>query len=71
MFGDLVVFDTTYRTNKYDMICVPFVRMNHHSKNVMFCCGFLMNEKIGSFVWLFKAFLKSMGRKHPITVMID
>ena len=24
-FGDLMVFDTTYRTNKYGMICAPFV----------------------------------------------
>jgi len=45
--------------------------MNHHSKNVMFDCGFLMNEKIWSFVWLFETFLNSMGGKHPITVMTD
>ncbi|XP_010696071.1 protein FAR1-RELATED SEQUENCE 5-like [Beta vulgaris subsp. vulgaris] len=30
VFGDLVVHDTTYRTNKYGMICGPFVGMNHH-----------------------------------------
>ncbi|XP_021767605.1 protein FAR1-RELATED SEQUENCE 5-like [Chenopodium quinoa] len=35
-FGDLMVFDTTYRTNKYGMICAPFVGMNHHCNNVMF-----------------------------------
>lgn len=29
-FGDVVIFDTTYRTNKYDMICAPFVGINHH-----------------------------------------
>ena len=71
LFGDLVVFDTMYRMNKYDMICAPFVGMNHHSKNVMFGGGFFISEKIGSFVWLFQKFLKSMGGKHPITVMID
>ena len=71
LFGDLVLFDTTYRVNNYDMICAPFVGMNHYSKNIMFGYGFLMNEKIGSFVWLFKTFLKSIGGKHPIIVMID
>jgi len=50
-------------------MCAPFVEMNHHSKNVMFGCEFLLNEKIESFVWLFKTFLKSMGGKHSITVM--
>jgi len=47
LFGDLVVFDITYCTNKYDMICAPLVVLNHH---VMFCCGFFMNEKIESFI---------------------
>ena len=28
LFGDLLVHDTTYRTNRYDMICGPFVGMN-------------------------------------------
>ncbi|KAM1052993.1 hypothetical protein PS2_000527 [Malus domestica] len=31
--GDVVVFDTTYRTNRYNMICAPFVGVNHHWKN--------------------------------------
>ncbi|XP_019161905.1 PREDICTED: protein FAR1-RELATED SEQUENCE 7-like [Ipomoea nil] len=71
LFGDLLVHDTTYRTNKYDMICGPFVGMNHHCMNVMFGCGFLMNERIESFVWLFRAFLRSMNGKCPQTIMTD
>uniref|UniRef100_A0A7N0RBL2 SWIM-type domain-containing protein n=1 Tax=Kalanchoe fedtschenkoi TaxID=63787 RepID=A0A7N0RBL2_KALFE len=71
LFGDLVVHDTTYRTNKYDMICGPFVGMNQHTNNVMFGCGFIINERVESFVWLFQSFLKSMGDKAPITIMTD
>jgi len=40
LFGDLVVFDTTYRTNKYDMICAPFIGVNNYAMNVMFGCSF-------------------------------
>ena len=29
-FGDVVVFYTTYRTNKYNMICAPIVGVNNH-----------------------------------------
>ena len=29
-FGDIVCFDTTFRTNKYNLICAPFVGVNHH-----------------------------------------
>ncbi|CAH9087349.1 unnamed protein product, partial [Cuscuta epithymum] len=67
-FGDVVIHDTTYRTYKYDMICGPFVGLNHHCKNIMFDCGFMLNEKVESFVWLFQTFLKSMGGKRPITL---
>ena len=29
-FRDVLCFDTTYQTNKYNMICAPFVGVNHH-----------------------------------------
>ncbi|KAK4592468.1 hypothetical protein RGQ29_016852 [Quercus rubra] len=50
-FGDVVVFDTTYRTNKYNLICTPFVGVNHSWQNVMFGCAFLLDETIDSFKW--------------------
>ncbi|XP_056695553.1 protein FAR1-RELATED SEQUENCE 5 [Spinacia oleracea] len=50
-FGDLLVFDTTYRTNRYDIICAPFVGMNHHSNNVVFGLG----------SWLMSVFLPLFG----------
>ncbi|XP_031099773.1 protein FAR1-RELATED SEQUENCE 5-like [Ipomoea triloba] len=71
LFGDLLVHDTTYHTNKYDMICGPFVGMNHHCMNVMFGCGFLLNERIELFVWLFRSFLRSMNGKSPQSIMTD
>ncbi|XP_056173440.1 protein FAR1-RELATED SEQUENCE 5-like [Syzygium oleosum] len=70
-FGDVLVFDTTYRTNKYNMICAPFVEINHHWKNVLFGCAFLLDETAESFIWLFEAFLKSMGNKAPKTMFTD
>jgi hypothetical protein len=45
-FGDVLVFDTTYRTNKYNLICASFVGVNHHWQNVMFGCAFLLDETI-------------------------
>ncbi|XP_021751565.1 protein FAR1-RELATED SEQUENCE 5-like [Chenopodium quinoa] len=70
-FGDLLVFDTMYRTNKYGMICAPFVGMSHHANNVMFSMGFVLNERTKAFEWLFDTFITSMGRKCPITIMTD
>ncbi|KAM1023174.1 hypothetical protein COP2_045249 [Malus domestica] len=58
-FGDVVIFDTTYRTNKYNMICAPFV------------CAFLLDEKTATFEWLFEAFLESMGNRKPRTIFTN
>jgi hypothetical protein len=66
-----VVFDTTYRTNKYNLICAPFVGVNHHWKNVMFGCAFFLDETIDSFKWLFNSFLESIGNRSPVTIFTE
>ena len=60
-FWDVVVFDTTFRTNKYNLICAPFVGINHHSNNVLFGCAILTDETTASFIWLFETFFIAMG----------
>ncbi|XP_073015706.1 protein FAR1-RELATED SEQUENCE 5-like [Primulina eburnea] len=70
-FGDVLSFDTTYRTNRYNLICAPFVGINHHMDNVMFGLAFMSDETETSFQWLFKTFLESMGGKQPETIFTD
>lgn len=70
-FGDVLCFDTTFWTNKYNLICAPFVGVNHHWKNVLLGCAFLLDESTKSFVCLFETFLESMGNKHLITIFTD
>jgi len=41
-----MVCGKTYQTNKFVVICVPFVGMNQHSKSVMFGYEFVTDEKI-------------------------
>lgn len=71
IFGDAVVFDTTYNTNKYSMIFVPFLGVNHHGQTIIFACGLLSDETTESFVWLFSRFLKSMHHQSPKIIIID
>lgn len=71
IYGDVVVFDTTYRTNKYNLIFAPFVGVNNHWKNVMFGCAFITVEKAESFEWLFEVFKKSMGGQSPVSLFTD
>lgn len=59
-FGDVVTFDTTYLTNKYDMPFAPFVGVNHHGQSTLLGCGLLSNEDTDTFVWLFRTWLECM-----------
>ncbi|XP_073024391.1 protein FAR1-RELATED SEQUENCE 5-like [Primulina eburnea] len=70
-FGDVLSIDTTYRTNKYNLICAPFVGINHHIQNVLFGLAFISDETQSSFEWLFATFLDSMNGRQPQTIFSD
>ncbi|XP_057773722.1 protein FAR1-RELATED SEQUENCE 5-like [Salvia miltiorrhiza] len=71
LFGDVLSVDTTYRTNKYNLICAPFVGINHHKNNVLFGLAFLSDETTKSFEWLFSTFLEAMNGKEPGIIFSD
>ncbi|XP_021738365.1 protein FAR1-RELATED SEQUENCE 5-like [Chenopodium quinoa] len=71
IYGDVTVFDTTYRTNKYNLICAPIVGVNNHWQNVMFGCAFIADEKTDTFEWVLSTFKKSMGGSQPVTIFTD
>ena len=71
VFGDVVSLDATYTTNEYNMKFVPFTGVNHHLQSVFLGAAFLADEKIESYVWLFKTFLKAMGGVAPHLITTD
>ncbi|XP_020969396.1 protein FAR1-RELATED SEQUENCE 5-like [Arachis ipaensis] len=70
-FGDVLTFDLTYNRNVYNKPLVIFSGSNHHGQTVVFGCGILVNEDIGSYKWLLETFLEAMGSKHPTAVVTD
>ncbi|KAI8535604.1 hypothetical protein RHMOL_Rhmol10G0186900 [Rhododendron molle] len=70
-FGDVVVFDTTYNTNKYCLMFAPLLGVNHHGQTTLFGCAFLSDETSESFEWLFKEFLKAMPGPPPKMIITD
>ncbi|RYQ85929.1 hypothetical protein Ahy_B10g105572 isoform C [Arachis hypogaea] len=64
-FGDVVSFDTTYKTNRYNMLFGSFVGLNHHGNLVLLGCGLMTKKNFGSFTWLFNAWLRCMHGKAP------
>ncbi|KAL4276586.1 protein FAR1-RELATED SEQUENCE 5-like [Arachis hypogaea] len=59
------------KRNVYNKPLVIFSGSNHHGQTVIFGCGLLVNEDIGSYKWLLKTFLEAIGNKHPMAVVTD
>ncbi|XP_058069586.1 protein FAR1-RELATED SEQUENCE 5-like isoform X2 [Magnolia sinica] len=71
VFGDVICFDTTYKTNQYDVSFVPFIGMNHRKQPILVGAGLLFDETIENLKWLFQTWLKAMGGKHPKAIITD
>ena len=70
-FGDVIVFDNTYKMNRYGMPFIPFVGLNNHRKTTVFGCAIVSDETEQTYVWLLQTFLRSMCQKMPKSVITD
>ncbi|KAK8914272.1 Protein FAR1-RELATED SEQUENCE 5 [Platanthera zijinensis] len=70
VFGDVLAFDTTYNTNKYSMVFAPFSGVDNHFNTVFLGGGFIKDETIDSFLWLFETWVEASGRA-PNTIITD
>ncbi|OIW13593.1 hypothetical protein TanjilG_07935 [Lupinus angustifolius] len=70
-FGDSVILDTAYRTNRYRVPFTSFTGFNHHGQPVLFGCALIPNESESSFVWLFRTWLQAMSGCHPVSITTD
>ncbi|XP_052623808.1 protein FAR1-RELATED SEQUENCE 5-like [Lactuca sativa] len=69
-FSDVISMDATYRTNRYNMIFVPFTAINNHDKTINVGAGLISDETIESYSWLLEAFLSS-HKKKPTMILSD
>ncbi|KAM3409721.1 hypothetical protein ACQJBY_002157 [Aegilops geniculata] len=70
-FGDVVTFDTTFKTNLYDMPFGIFVGVNNHFQSVLYAGVLMRDETVDTLKWIFDEFVKMMGGKRPITIVTD
>ncbi|CAL2228775.1 unnamed protein product [Prunus armeniaca] len=43
-YGDVVVFDTTFNTNRYDLTFAPMLGVNNHGQTIVLACAFFSKE---------------------------
>ncbi|KAH6820851.1 hypothetical protein C2S53_018663 [Perilla frutescens var. hirtella] len=67
-FGDVVSFDATYSTNKYNMIFAPFTAKDNHGKCITLAAALMTGESIESYAWVFEAFKKCMLHEPDVLI---
>ena len=70
-FGDVVAFDTIYRTDRYDMPFVPFTGVNHHYQSILFGFALVRDELKTTFEWVLSTWLEAMEGKEPLAIITD
>ncbi|KAH6780759.1 hypothetical protein C2S52_011996 [Perilla frutescens var. hirtella] len=70
LFGDVVSFDATYRTNRYSMIFAPFTGKDNHGKLVTFGAALILGEDAESYSWVLQKFKDCMGGS-PSLIITD
>ncbi|XP_020263101.1 protein FAR1-RELATED SEQUENCE 5-like [Asparagus officinalis] len=70
-FNDVIVFDVTYKTNKFSLPFAPFTGVNHHRQSILFGCALLADEQEETFIWLFQEWLNCMHGIEPGAIITD
>ncbi|KAL6210510.1 hypothetical protein ACLB2K_015742 [Fragaria x ananassa] len=63
-FRDVLLFNSTYKTNCYEKPLVLFVGFINHLTSVVSGCALLLDENIETYVWVLETFISSMNGKN-------
>ncbi|KAL1211821.1 Protein FAR1-RELATED SEQUENCE 7 [Cardamine amara subsp. amara] len=70
-FGDVVVFDTSYRKGDYSVPFATFIGFNHHRQPVLLGGALVADESKEAFSWLFQTWLRAMSGRRPRSFVAD
>ncbi|KAF7154473.1 hypothetical protein RHSIM_Rhsim01G0090200 [Rhododendron simsii] len=70
-FGDVLIFDSTYRTNAHRKPLVIPAGVNSHFQIAIFGCALLTTETVETYTWVLERFLDSMDHKKTVSPPIN
>jgi hypothetical protein len=70
-YHDVIFFDTTSRTNKYNMVACFFAAIDNCNRTRLVATAFLEDETEESFVWALEMINKATGNLVPRVVFTD
>lgn len=70
-FGDVLAFDSTYRTNAYRKHFVMLAGVNNYFLTTIFGCAVIADETEDTYKWVLTTFFEEMGNKTPISVVTN
>jgi len=53
-YNDIIIIDTTYKTNKFNMILCFVLGVNNEGQSIILCQSLFNNENLETFNWFFK-----------------
>nr|GMC70644.1 FAR1-RELATED SEQUENCE 10 [Ipomoea batatas] len=71
IFGDVVTFDTTYRSITYNMLLGVWFAIDNHGKAIFLGCVLMQDETSQSFSWALQSFIHCMEGRQPETIVTD
>ena len=69
-FLDVVLVDSTYKRNRFNLPLVNIIGINNYGRNILLGFGLLSKEDIESYSWIFEN-LKYVWKKDPNNFVID
>ena len=70
-FLDIVIIDSTYKRNHFNLPIVDVIGINNYGQNFMLAFGLLSEETSEAYKWFFAELKKAWKNKKPLNFIID
>lgn len=70
-FSDVIVFDNTYKCNRFKMPFGIFTGVNNFGQSICFAGTLVIEEDEETFRWIFSKFLEMVGNNAPSVLLTD